>query len=156
VPGEADPAGRAHDPGEQPLCGVGFGEADQVEVGPAAQQAGGLAGSDPHGQQDGVVAGGVLGEGGLPLRGGERGLQVGGREHQQGPAGLLDGLVHALDEHLAGAEVPGLQHGGVAGALQGVGDPLGPGGVGAGVADEEVALLVLVVHPARPAPYGLT
>src|SRR6266498_4131721 len=61
--------------------------------------------------------------------------------------GVLDSLVHASDERLAGTEVPGLQHCGVAGLLQGVGDPFGPGGIGAGVADEEVALLVHLPAP---------
>jgi hypothetical protein len=49
-----------------------------------------------------------------------------------------------------------LQQRGVAGRFQLPGQPLGPGAVGLRVADEEVPLLVWLVHPARPAPYGLS
>jgi hypothetical protein len=53
-----------------------------------------------------------------------------------------------------GGHVPGLQHGGVAGRFELPGQPFGPGAVGLGVADEEVALLVWLVHPVCPAPLG--
>jgi hypothetical protein len=48
--------------------------------------------------------------------------------------------VHLVDEVVAGSEIPVLQDGGVASSLQLHRDPLRPGAVDRGVADEEVPL----------------
>jgi hypothetical protein len=49
------------------------------------------------------------------------------------------GLLHLVEEVAARPDIPGLQHGGVAGGLQLHGDPLGPGPFDRGIADEEVS-----------------
>src|SRR4029453_8283934 len=90
---------------------------------------------------------GVLGEGRMPLCRREYRRQIALRQYRDRPLGLLDGLGHLLDEVAARPEVPGLQQRGVPVLLQGVGDPFGPGDIGAGVADEEVSRLA---HPRPP------
>ncbi len=150
----AGAAQRCGDVVAQPGAGGGLVGADQVDPDPVGQQPRGLAVLDPHRQQPPRLAAGVGLEAGSPLRLGHLRAQVGRGEHQDGVVGRLDGLVHGVDERGPGGHVPGLQHGGIAGGLELPGQPLGPGPVGLGVADEEVALLVWLVHPARPARPG--
>jgi hypothetical protein len=67
--------------------------------------------------------------------------EVGGRDQRQCTVRLLQGILHAGHEVVARLEVLGLDDHGVSSVFELPGDPLGPGPVGAGVADEEVRRL---------------
>src|SRR5262249_40000463 len=73
-----------------------------------------------------------------PLGAREARTRKGIREDEKGSSALLDGLMHFEDEVRAGPEVPRLHHDGEPGLLKLPGDPLRPGLVHSGVADEEV------------------
>lgn len=109
------------------------------------------------GQNAGKVTGGegfqsegdeavAVGDGGGPLLGGPAFvLEVGRGEQGDHRVGAFERLVHALDQVVPRAPVPDVQDDPVAGLLQVPADPLGPGPVGARVADEE--LLGVIGHP---------
>jgi hypothetical protein len=109
----------------------------QVNVDPGRQQPRQLAVLYTHRQQPPRMLP-IVQERPGPLIGGIGRGQVGLQQQRDGPVGLLQRVTHPLDEVVARGEVPGLQHGRVAGLFQLPGDPFGPGPVGAGVRDEEV------------------
>ncbi len=133
-------------PREQAILGRRLVQIHQVNVDDCRQQALQFALPDAHRQEGAFFAGGVLDKGGGPFGLGIECLEVVGRKDGDGALGFCGGLVHLQHKVGAGAEVPGLEDGGVAGFFQLPGDPFGPLAVGAVVADEEVfhgRLLVL-------------
>jgi hypothetical protein len=141
-------------PGEQPRRRLRLVQINQVDVDPVGDEPGQLAGGNADREQPvGLV--GITDQRRGPLVAGVRRGEVRRRQHCQHPVRRLERLVHASDEVLAWAEVPGLQDGAVAGPFKGIGNPLGPGDIDAGVTEEEIlgfAVLAIGRHAAHPTP----
>ena len=112
-----------------------------------ASKPGRLARLHPHRHQQAQLAGRILDERRPPLGLAEPRTEVGRGQHRDRPRRAAGRLLHPVHEIAARLKVPGLQHRGVAGPLQGDRDPLRPRLVHRGVADEEIAALAQPHHP---------
>src|SRR5262245_28463845 len=94
--------------GQQLATGPLFGYADQVDVDGSLGQAVRFAGLDAYRQEEAPLAGGVVGQHGLPFQGAVFGGEVGRRQYGDGAASRSQRVVHLVREAAARPEVEGL------------------------------------------------
>ena len=137
------------DRGQQAIPGRRFQNPEQIERGDRREQALALDIGDADRQQARGI-GRALGERHRPFVLTELGREVGFRQDCDGALAALQRVLHVGDEVVAEVKIPRLDQHRVLGVFQHPGDPLRPGLIGAGVADEEVLLNPAVRGHPRP------